>query len=152
MVKVCGDGDKNDEAELAELEDFNRTHRKIRTCSNEASTHDAQRSDPNSSSRRMVQPFTSTPMIAHEEPSLIAKSPVTDKFVETSVNPCPVCSFNNASTALSCSVCSNVLQAEFVPDWWSCKSSLCRDSIYINAGDVGRCGICGSKNSIIGHS
>jgi hypothetical protein len=58
---------------------------------------------------------------------------------------CPVCSVENDTTAVTCMVCSNVLKPEFVPDSWRCKSSTCKDSNYINAGDVGLCGICATR-------
>lgn len=143
MVKVCGDEDDNDiaKAELAELQDFDRIG------PNEASTLFPQISIPNPP--KVAPHCTSTPTIVDKKPAPIDPSPVTDNFDETRVSPCPVCSFNNVSTALSCGVCSNVLQPDFVPDWWHCKSSVCKESVYINAGDVGRCGICGSKHSMI---
>jgi hypothetical protein len=42
-------------------------------------------------------------------------------------------------------VCSNVLKPEFVPGCWRCKSLTCQDSKFINAGDVGSCGVCSAR-------
>lgn len=58
---------------------------------------------------------------------------------------CPVCSVVNQQMALTCVVCSNVLKPDFVPGSWRCKSSTCIDGEYINAGDVGLCGVCGAR-------
>jgi hypothetical protein len=58
---------------------------------------------------------------------------------------CPVCSVINELGALTCMVCSNVLKPEFVPGCWRCKSLTCQDSKFINAGDVGSCGVCSAR-------
>ncbi|KAL2064809.1 hypothetical protein VTL71DRAFT_3949 [Oculimacula yallundae] len=58
---------------------------------------------------------------------------------------CPVCSVNNEPNALTCMVCANVLKPDFVASSWECKSFTCKDGKYINAGDVGVCGVCGSR-------
>lgn len=58
---------------------------------------------------------------------------------------CPICSVINEPTALTCMVCGNVLKPEFVTNSWSCKSSTCMENMYINAGDVGICGVCGAR-------
>jgi hypothetical protein len=57
---------------------------------------------------------------------------------------CPICSLENDAGALTCVVCAHVLQKDFVVDSWACKSSTCKGSQYINAGDAGVCGVCGS--------
>ena len=58
---------------------------------------------------------------------------------------CSICSMENELTALTCIACSNVLKPEFVPKAWRCNSSSCKGSEYINAGDVGLCGVCGTR-------
>jgi hypothetical protein len=57
---------------------------------------------------------------------------------------CPVCSMENQSISPTCCVCASVLDIEKVPSTWKCKRDICRDSRYINAGDYGVCGVCGS--------
>ena len=57
---------------------------------------------------------------------------------------CPICSLENDAGALTCMACAHVLQKDFVVDSWACKSSTCKGSKYINAGDAGVCGVCGS--------
>ncbi len=58
---------------------------------------------------------------------------------------CPVCSVVNERAALTCMICSNVLKPNFVPGSWRCKSSTCKGSEYVNAGDAGLCGVCGAR-------
>jgi hypothetical protein len=56
---------------------------------------------------------------------------------------CPVCSLENEPSALICLACSNVLKPAHMPNHWRCHSDACRDGIYINVGDYGRCQVCG---------
>lgn len=58
---------------------------------------------------------------------------------------CPVCSLENDQAALTCMACLNVLKPDFDPNPWRCNSSICRSSEYINAGDMGLCGVCGTR-------
>ena len=58
---------------------------------------------------------------------------------------CPICSMENASTALTCMACSHVLRPDFVPNTWRCSGSSCKGSKYINSGDMGICGVCGTR-------
>lgn len=63
--------------------------------------------------------------------------------------PCTVCFFINTAYSVTCGVCSHVLEPANVPGTWSCQSTSCKDSKYLNAGDCGICGVCGvKKNSI----
>ncbi|KAF7191480.1 DNA-dependent metalloprotease WSS1-like [Pseudocercospora fuligena] len=56
---------------------------------------------------------------------------------------CPICSLENAPESVTCIACSNVLRPKLMPNHWRCKSDTCKGSAYTNAGDAGRCGICG---------
>lgn len=58
---------------------------------------------------------------------------------------CPICSLANEPSSPTCIACSNVLQPALMPDHWRCKSEACEGGSYINAGDAGRCGICGAQ-------
>ncbi|PPJ52935.1 hypothetical protein CBER1_11490 [Cercospora berteroae] len=57
---------------------------------------------------------------------------------------CQICSLENELNSPTCVACAHVLCPRLMPNNWACKSDACKDSLYINAGDVGRCGICGS--------
>ena len=56
---------------------------------------------------------------------------------------CPICSLSNPSLLLTCSACANVLHPTRDKKHWSCASEQCKPLGYINAGDVGLCGLCG---------
>lgn len=58
---------------------------------------------------------------------------------------CPVCSVENESDALTCTVCSHVLRSKLVANCWRCDRETCKGSQYLNAGDAGRCGLCGTQ-------
>lgn len=59
--------------------------------------------------------------------------------------PCPLCSFANDRQSITCAMCSHVLDADSVPNSWHCRQPSCRDSIFLNAGDCGACGVCGHR-------
>ncbi|KAI5866956.1 WLM-domain-containing protein [Durotheca rogersii] len=58
---------------------------------------------------------------------------------------CPLCSFDSGCDATICGVCSHVLNRAKVPDSWKCTAVTCRGSLYLNAGDVRICGVCGQR-------
>lgn len=60
---------------------------------------------------------------------------------------CSICSFTNTTYAVTCSMCSHVLEPASLPGTWSCQSPSCHGSEYLNAGDCGTCGICGGKKN-----
>lgn len=61
---------------------------------------------------------------------------------------CPLCSFDSGPNASTCDVCSHVLDPSKVANTWKCKSSSCRESLYLNAGDSGVCGVCGERKGM----
>lgn len=60
-------------------------------------------------------------------------------------NNCPICSLENEPGNPTCIACSHVLRPRLVKDHWRCGSDTCKETYYINAGDVGRCGLCGAQ-------
>lgn len=58
---------------------------------------------------------------------------------------CPICSLANPSRSTICSACNHVLDQTAHPNYWRCASATCSGSAYVNAGDYGRCGICGAR-------
>ncbi|KAK6536805.1 hypothetical protein TWF281_001016 [Arthrobotrys megalospora] len=58
---------------------------------------------------------------------------------------CSACQMTNDHHAITCIVCSNVLQDDVQS--WKCKSESCKDSDsgYRNSTDVSYCGVCGGK-------
>ncbi|KAI4252978.1 MAG: hypothetical protein LQ352_003975 [Teloschistes flavicans] len=74
-------------------------------------------------------------------------TPSAASHVPTVSLSCPICSLANEPSALVCVACSHVLQPKLMPGSWRCGSSTCRVSGYLNAGDCGRCGVCGGSQS-----
>ena len=60
---------------------------------------------------------------------------------------CGVCSLDNEPASLTCAACSNVLRPDSTPDHWRCRSVACKGTKYINSGDAGSCGVCGTLRS-----
>ncbi|KAK4497145.1 hypothetical protein PRZ48_011595 [Zasmidium cellare] len=91
---------------------------------------------------------------ASETATMPAPAPTSAPATEAPAAPgqiaCPICSVENESEALLCMVCSHVLRPKLVANCWRCKSETCKDSKYINAGDVGRCGLCGGQKPQMG--
>jgi hypothetical protein len=86
----------------------------------------------------------------NELKSTIAKESQSSKTPSRDPEPlsllksvCGACSCENEQSAIICDVCSNVLRPHLVPDHWTCASEACRGSSCINAGDYGRCQVCG---------
>ena len=93
---------------------------------------------------------SSNPKLLRGEDISTASGSENDEIIATKPSPlapeaCLVCSVINNSAALTCMVCSNVLKPEFVPDSWRCKGPDCKTTKYVNAGDVGVCGICDTR-------
>ncbi|KAF1956598.1 WLM-domain-containing protein [Byssothecium circinans] len=61
---------------------------------------------------------------------------------------CAVCSLINEPGSLTCTACSNVLNPHLVANHWRCKGAACKDSQYVNSGDAGRCGVCGTAKGV----
>ncbi|GAO19247.1 hypothetical protein UVI_02054940 [Ustilaginoidea virens] len=62
-----------------------------------------------------------------------------------SSSACSMCSFSNNILAVTCSMCANVLNPALWPDSWTCSTSSCRNSGYVNSDDCGVCGLCGQR-------
>ncbi|KAF2011622.1 WLM-domain-containing protein [Aaosphaeria arxii CBS 175.79] len=61
-----------------------------------------------------------------------------------STQECSICSLVNEPGTLICAVCSHVLNLHLAPDHWNCAQQSCNTK-YINSGDAGICGLCGSS-------
>ncbi|PBP19253.1 potassium transporter [Diplocarpon rosae] len=146
MVKVCEDEDKDDDDAQRELLELKNIPKSSPQCSSECA----------SGSKPVLKLPTSSNSLKADQ-TLTAAEPATTKLTRkhdsesvvrtptTASGACPVCSVINDTIALTCVVCANVLRPEFVADSWSCKSSTCKYSAYVNAGDVRLCGVCGDR-------
>jgi hypothetical protein len=136
LIKVCEDEDDKDgnaRRELCEIQGFIPP----RKLSKGRSTPTEVSSKPRQSTLTAIS-SASTAAIQSNPPAAPTVSPSSITCA------CTICSLENKAEALTCSACANVLKKEFVADTWACKSLTCIGSQYINAGDVGVCGICGS--------
>lgn len=104
-----------------------------------AGLHRAPDSTDLNSSTSDLEIISFTPM---EQPASI--TPDTANPTAIVAGSCPICSLENEPGSLLCLACSHVLRPKLVKNTWHCQSSSCRDSPYLNAGDAGRCGICGN--------
>ncbi|TVY37059.1 DNA-dependent metalloprotease WSS1-like protein [Lachnellula cervina] len=171
MVRVCDDEDKDDDNVKNELRELQSMHGQAR-LSGTAKVHSQPKaaalsipqsskptksSDPstNSQNSKSSQPRGPRPTSKNTGSSSSNPNPKENLLPTTTskspaspvVASCPVCSVVNDPTALTCTVCSNVLKPDSVPNSWKCNSSACQGGEYINAGDVGLCGVCGNRKS-----
>ncbi|KAL8771851.1 MAG: hypothetical protein Q9209_002789 [Squamulea sp. 1 TL-2023] len=170
MVKVCEDEDEDDvyvKQEMDELHDLStmpvEKHEEEPPPNNKSQNnlkHEVKdRSKDHTIGNgfpREISPVT----IKREDPppaSVLEPNSPSCKSTTTSREPitlptelsCPICSMTNQPSTLLCIVCSHVLQPRLMPGNWSCRSSACRESKYLNGGDYRVCGVCGSKKPII---
>ncbi|KAL5320636.1 hypothetical protein ACEPPN_011446 [Leptodophora sp. 'Broadleaf-Isolate-01'] len=165
MVRVCDDEDKNDEdakRELLELQSIPGHSQQY--FSKNAIKSEPSPSRPSTSNSKVLKPdqtLKPQPSAAQGPTRKPRKEARNDGSSRTEPAPkggdavykksqategsCPVCSVNNEPNALTCMACANVLKPEFVANSWRCKSSTCKDGQYVNAGDVGLCGVCGAR-------
>lgn len=158
LVTVCGPEDPNDDdvqREMRELFEFGFTREqssakkksavsvaKTNVKEEDLSTASEEEEEPNTRSRtQSAENGHSTAVELTEQCS--EQEPTSNT---TSSNICAVCSLTNEAGSPTCAACSNVLNVEIMPGHWRCRSASCSDSVYVNAGDCGRCGLCGSLN------
>ncbi|KAI4203401.1 MAG: hypothetical protein LQ350_001922 [Teloschistes chrysophthalmus] len=104
------------------------------------STKSITSSSPDLSTKIQTTPPSNHP--SHDTPTQ-----PTNSHISTLDPTCPICSLSNDPSALICLACSHVLQPRLMPGNWRCGSSACGGSEYLNAGDCGRCGVCGGSKS-----
>jgi len=163
MVRVCDDEDKDDENVKNELRELQSMHslqkfsQQAPMASQSKAATSSTASVPSKGARlpdtmqpaKLSEPKGTSSSSSKPEPKKENIPPPTAKkppvsSIETS---CPACSVVNDQMALTCVVCANVLKPDFVPNSWSCNSPTCEGGKYINAGDVGLCGVCGTRKS-----
>ncbi|KAF2838542.1 WLM-domain-containing protein [Patellaria atrata CBS 101060] len=168
------DDDTNAHREMDEIYSFNYIHhedppslqskpKKLMDL-DEDQTTDASESSRPASTRRLSRNKSSNAPISHTRPrSAMTKSAKSRRMAshdnitqdKTAQFPgskppisndiCPVCSLVNDPDTVLCAACSNVLNPAKMPNNWRCKSLACQGGSYINAGDYGRCGLCGAS-------
>jgi len=91
--------------------------------------------------------FTETSSISSKQPGdhEVALSGRSGSHVVLESVTCVACSCSNGVNTVICVACSNVLDPKTTWNHWRCRSPACKDGVYINLGDYGRCQLCGSK-------
>ena len=159
-VKVCDDEDRNDEDVREELLDLlgisgssvsrqadlkraiepELESQKTKNSKSAATNHSQTSSESNAAARQGLEELKPA-----REKRMFTNSTEREVDGAASERSCPVCSMLNEATSLTCNVCSNVLQPDFVPNSWRCGSLVCKDSAFVNAGDVVLCGVCRTR-------
>lgn len=168
MVKVCGDEDEEDDGAHNEMDELRKISQKKPPSGREYPTHpgnenttpkperEAPRVDDQADSETESEPENGVPSTKTEKP---ASNPNIDAMPDRredeiagdattpaeTLGTCPICSLSNDPSSSTCMACSHVLQPSLMPDHWRCSSEACKGGSYINAGDAGRCGVCGAQ-------
>lgn len=171
MVRVCGDENPDDRDAANELRELQTSMTRYVTSSKSQTSRNHKH--PGSSSAEVSPPQgeLNQPYKAAEQVEPKGKDRQTPSFKKVEAQPrdteietaatqdaiqaaaggtCTACSLQNEAYAVTCSMCSNVLDPASVPGTWSCHSASCKDSTYLNAGDCGTCGICGQRKGATG--
>lgn len=160
MVKVCEDEDRDNEdakrefEELSGMESIERyfkpdgPSKSKREPVEEMLPNRAESSNPKNGGERAekstsIKKESSIASISSPKPQ-----PSTTSTATPSSSICPICSLENPPLSLTCAICANVLRPEHVHGSWRCASLACKEGMYINAGDVAFCGVCGGRKGI----
>jgi hypothetical protein len=104
---------------------------------------------PTSKSTSELEKQTTTalekPKAAPNPPTPIAEIVESTPPTVTRSLVCTACSFLNPGGTTLCITCCNVLDPTTMWNHWRCESGMCKGGSYVNAGDYGRCQLCGAK-------
>ncbi|XXG94453.1 Kelch repeat-containing protein 3 [Hypoxylon texense] len=160
LIKVCEDENPKDEDAQNELRELFQSTIKWKPVKREPTGSTASTTSTTSTASAESKPQTTRPVDRHdseeESKPIIKKSPSGELNKDripirdsTATNlakgVCPLCSFDSGPKATTCDICSHVLDPSKVANAWKCKRSSCRESLYLNAGDSGTCGVCGER-------
>ena len=162
LIKICEDEDDEDgnaQREMDEIQDIAPQH--IPAVKKSASQASPSRSGTAKQGSKPSKPLSKTTRLSsaqvvhldeiwkrHPEASASAATAKPTSRQAAVPISCNVCSLSNESGSLTCAVCSNVLSPHLVRDHWRCNSESCKQSVYINAGDAGTCGVCAKAKPV----
>lgn len=89
-------------------------------------------------------PSSSLMLTNTEVGTTATKSKPRERSLVAPSSTCKICSLENEPTAAMCAACSHVLNPALMPNCWKCASTGCQNVGYVNPGDYGVCGLCGS--------
>lgn len=164
LVKICEDEDNGDDdarREMDELQGFASAREPVNKTSASNGTSSRIRAPKPSPKHREPLPSataSSSRTVVHldeiwkrrceasDTTTAATKSAKPSRQAKESPISCNVCSLLNEAGSLTCAVCSNVIAPDLVSNQWKCGSVSCKGSAYINPGDAGACGVCGTVN------
>ncbi len=165
LVRMCEDEDNQDEDARREMDEIQGLERREKKAESKAppptksfvttaqsrplsQSPKAPSAKPTTRTRRDASASLPSSHVVHLDEIYKRRSDSSAKVPSEPVAvTCAVCSLANESGSLTCVACSHVLSLHLVPDHWRCRSAACKDSLYINSGDVGRCGACGGAKA-----
>lgn len=160
LIKICEDEDDQDGNARREMDEIQNiapqtaiaekaTHRSRLSNSHAASSSSKPSRLPSKPTKPSSAQVVHLDDVCERRPETSRDNAPTTSSNKPATGPisCNVCSLSNEPGSLICAVCSNVLNAHLMPDHWRCKSVPCTRNLYINAGDAGACGVCGSPRS-----
>jgi hypothetical protein len=163
LVKICEDEDDKDgnaRREMDEIQDIAPQQKPALELSRHKLA--APRSDSKSGVTAATQPPSESSGRIGSSARIVHLDEVWKRRSETAVEcapkesgvksfsergTCNVCSLLNEPGSLICAACSNVLNPHLVPNYWKCGRESCKQTVYINAGDAGICGLCAKPKS-----
>jgi hypothetical protein len=157
LVKICEDGDDRDENARREMNEFRDLEQPCSAPNTVESPVDrgktaATSSQPRQRSSSIAQPKRTSALASvihldelykQRPTSEVSQTPEVEKGLCDSGIACSVCSLLNQPGSITCEACSNVLKPKLMPNSWKCRNTTCQDSLYVNSGDAGICGLCG---------
>ena len=112
-------------------------------------SHSPSTSSPPPPNPRTEPTTTYAPKASTSTPTPSCATSITPS--SSSTITCPICSLANPRLNSTCLACAHVISPAKDPRHWSCQSEACRDNStpagYLNAGDAGICGLCGTRRS-----
>jgi hypothetical protein len=162
LIKICDEEDDQDGNARREFDEIqgmcpcapsktSAIHSKKTSAtaskSNGTKPNVAQRNDASHSASAQGQQPNEIRKPRSSQPSTKSKASGTQAQEPSGPIPCGICSLENEAASLTCIACSNVLRPDFVPGYWPCRSAACKGSQYLNSGDAGSCGVCGTLRS-----
>lgn len=160
LIKVCEDENPKDEDAQNELRELFQSTIKWKPVKREPTDSTASRALTALSDSTKTKPQRARLVDRHgseeESKNTIKKSPSLESSGDTipvkdttatnlAKGVCPLCSFDSGPKATTCDICSHVLDPSKVANTWKCKRPSCKESLYLNAGDSGTCGVCGER-------
>ncbi|PSK53903.1 hypothetical protein B9Z65_7709 [Elsinoe australis] len=153
LYKVCDDTDAAEDPEakneLAELE--NLVYRPRQQDNSSRTGQQSLKASPEiSSPSRKLESTSKEPITIDDDEDdldagVMTTSTAPSKSTTTNPKACPICSLENEPGSATCIACAHVLDRSRIPGSWQCSTGSCKESAYVNAGDAGRCGICGQS-------